>query len=67
MSERQTDRIEIFGRELTCLVCGHDQFWRREAQLNTATATFFDLDWANKSVTCVICNACGYIHWFYTQ
>ena len=59
--------VEIRGRELKCLVCGHDAFWKREAQLNTAGASFFNLDWANPSGVCYICAQCGYIHWFLPQ
>ncbi|MES1022890.1 hypothetical protein ABN584_08320 [Gloeocapsa sp. BRSZ] len=52
------------GRRLQCVVCEHDLFWRREAQLNTAIATLFNMDWANKSAICLVCDYCGYIHWF---
>lgn len=52
------------GRTLRCLICGYDLFLCREAQLNTAVATLFNLDWANKSAVCLICDQCGYIHWF---
>jgi hypothetical protein len=49
---------------LRCLVCDYDLFWRREAQLNTALATFFNLNWTNRSAVCLVCAQCGYIHWF---
>ncbi|ODA40818.1 hypothetical protein DSBG_2394 [Desulfosporosinus sp. BG] len=32
--------------------------------MNTATATFLNLDWLNKSATVLICTHCGYIQWF---
>lgn len=56
--------VEVQGKTLECLICGHDAFRRREALLNTAAATFFNFDWANKSGTCYVCARCGYIHWF---
>ncbi|HZM01413.1 MAG TPA: hypothetical protein VFC44_00190 [Candidatus Saccharimonadales bacterium] len=28
--------VEIQGRKLKCLVCSHDAFWKKVAQLNTA-------------------------------
>ena len=56
--------VEVQGRELKCLVCGHDCFHKREAQLNTATASFFNFDWANPTGACYVCAKCGYIHWF---
>lgn len=55
---------EIHGQVLKCQICGHDEFHRREAQLNTAGMTFLNLDWANPSATCFVCETCGHIHWF---
>lgn len=52
------------GRPLRCEICKHDRFWRREAQLNTAVATFFNFDWANATAVCYVCDGCGYVHWF---
>jgi hypothetical protein len=56
--------VDVLGEPLECHVCKHDRFRRRRAQLNTAVCSFFNLDWANKSATCVVCDRCGYIHWF---
>lgn len=57
-------KIEVKGRAIKCPVCGNDLFWSREAQLNTAVATFFNFDWANKSASCYVCTECTYIYWF---
>jgi predicted nucleic-acid-binding Zn-ribbon protein len=57
-------KVEMFGREFHCQVCGNNEFWRREAQLNTAIATFFNFDWADQTAICLVCDECGYIHWF---
>ncbi len=57
-------QYEIAGGLFRCHTCKNDLFWKREAQLNTAVATFFNLDWANKSATCLVCSECSYIHWF---
>jgi predicted nucleic-acid-binding Zn-ribbon protein len=56
--------VEIKGHELRCPICNNTSFWTKEAQLNTAVATFFNFDWANKSATCFICSECTYISWF---
>lgn len=56
--------IEIRGKPLKCLVCGHDEFHTRDAQLNTAGMSFLNLDWINPTGRCYICARCGYIHWF---
>jgi hypothetical protein len=57
-------RVMAAGRPLTCLICGYDEFNTRDAQLNTAAASFFGFDWANASATCHVCRHCGFIHWF---
>ena len=59
--------VEIRGSKLNCLVCKHDEFHKREAQLNTAAASFFGFDWANQTGLCYVCTECGYIHWFLPQ
>ena len=65
--EKKPMQVEIQGKPLRCEICGHDSFWHREAQLNTAVATFFNFDWANASAICYVCDGCGYIHWFLPQ
>ncbi|WP_017538362.1 hypothetical protein [Nocardiopsis halophila] len=52
------------GGTLSCLVCGNDTFHERRWQLNTAGATFFDVDFLNQSATCYVCSRCRHIHWF---
>ncbi len=56
--------VTVNGGPLRCQVCGYGEFRHRRAQLNTATATFFNFDWANPSADCFICDDCGYVHWF---
>jgi len=62
--EEEPQPVEVLGNELKCPVCGNQQFWTRRAQLNTAIATFFNLDWANRSATCFVCSECTHILWF---
>lgn len=52
------------GIKVVCPHCKNDIFQQGEAQLNTATATFFDLDWLNKSAKILVCTQCGLIQWF---
>jgi hypothetical protein len=61
---KEAEAVYILGKELVCEICHHKRFWQRKAQLNTAVATFFNFDWANPSALCVVCEKCGYIHWF---
>lgn len=62
--KKAPETITIQGKPLSCTVCGHQRFHTRKAQLNTAAASFFDFDWANKSAQCYVCEQCGHIHWF---
>lgn len=61
-SEPQT--VQIAGNELKCPICNNNLFWRRRAQLNSSVATFFKLDWTNRSATCHVCSKCTHISWF---
>ena len=54
----------IKGNKLECYVCKYDKFWARETLMNTPKMTFFKLDWANKRAQNLICDNCGYVHWF---
>ena len=56
--------IEVKGNPLSCPVCSNNLFWFRQAQLNTSVASFFGLDWANRSASCFVCSECTYIFWF---
>ncbi len=65
MFEPELQTFKVLGNDLNCLVCGSDTFWQREAKLNTGTAEFFGIAWANTSAACVVCANCGFIHWFH--
>ena len=62
--KKAPERVQVAGLDLRCEICKHDLFWRREAQLTTAVATFFSFDWANATAECYVCDGCGYVHWF---
>ncbi len=62
--EKEAHEVEIAGKVLRCEICHHTQFWERKAQLHSAVATFFNLEWAGPTARCVVCERCGYIHWF---
>ena len=59
-----TIAVEVLGKKLACAVCGNATFHERNSLLNTRAATFFKVDWANKTATNYICAQCGYIFWF---
>ena len=64
MFENKPKSYEVAGNALKCQVCGHDEFERREGQLNTSGMSFLNLDWLNPTALCFVCDRCGYIHWF---
>jgi hypothetical protein len=61
---READTVEVLGHPMRCEICKHDRFYSREGKVQTTAMTFFDLDWANASATCLVCEQCGYVHWF---
>ena len=64
MKDQPSERVRVGPKDLACLVCGHDRFWRRPALLNTAGATYLGFDWANHEATCFVCERCSHVHWF---
>lgn len=66
-SKDEPETFEIAGVQLHCEICKRQQFWHRRAQLHSAVATFFDVEWVSPSADCYVCAHCGYIHWFLPQ
>ncbi len=62
--EKIAEQVFVKGKKLKCNVCDNDKFFYRESQLNTAIASFFDLDFANKKAHCYVCENCTKIQWF---
>ncbi|GGC12244.1 hypothetical protein GCM10011352_43400 [Marinobacterium zhoushanense] len=54
----------INEREIVCPHCSQRQFILKQVLLNTSIASFFNMDWANKSASSLICMECGHILWF---
>lgn len=54
----------VVGNEMNCEICGHNLFFKRKGQINTAGLSFFELDWLNATANCVVCAQRGYVHWF---
>lgn len=52
------------GKSICCPHCEGRSFLRSKAQLNTASLTFFKLDWLDPSATTLLCVQCGQLHWF---
>jgi predicted nucleic-acid-binding Zn-ribbon protein len=62
--DKEAEPAIVGDKPFVCTVCGNDRFIHRRAQMNTAVATFFKLDWANRSAECLVCSKCRYVHWF---
>jgi len=60
----EAEEVQILGNPMSCEICHHNRFYQREGKIQTTGLTFFDLDWLNASATCVVCEKCGYVHWF---
>ena len=63
--KEEPQTVEVRGAPLRCLVCQHDTFYRREAQLHSKWATLLNTEWMAPRCDCVVCSQCGYIHWFF--
>ncbi len=63
-SRERPEPVQLGDVTLHCEICKGTEFWTRDAQLNTAVASFFSLEWTNPTASCFICSQCGYIHWF---
>jgi len=57
-------RYQAGDTDITCPCCQNDTFDKDYRQLNTKGATFFNLDWANRDATILICKKCTHISWF---
>jgi predicted nucleic-acid-binding Zn-ribbon protein len=66
-SDEDTEAVTVQGKPLRCQVCQNDRFWQQKAQLHSGFATFFDVEWASPTCTCVICSSCRYVHWFFPE
>lgn len=54
-------KVDVLGRPLACLVCGHDTFFERKAQMNSSTSSLLGIDWTDPEGQCVVCSRCGFI------
>lgn len=62
--DKVAEQVFLKGKKLKCGICANDQFFHREALLNTKAASILNVDWANKSANCYVCTNCSNIQWF---
>lgn len=58
---------KVAGKELRCSHCDSVEFFKSQAQLNTAGLTLLGLEFLNRSATTYLCKSCGKIEWFYSE
>ena len=63
--KEEPEPVIVLDKPPRCQVCEGTAFYTRHAALHGAAASFFNVEWASPSCTCVICSNCGYIHWFF--
>jgi hypothetical protein len=63
ISPSEAREVVVAGHHLRCQVCDFTRFHRREAQL-AAGGSAFGQDWTNSKAECLVCEQCGYVHWF---
>ena len=63
--EEEPQTVNVLDRPLRCVVCQHDTFYRRKAQLHSRFATIFDAEWTGPNCDCLVCSQCEYVHWFF--
>jgi predicted nucleic-acid-binding Zn-ribbon protein len=54
----------IAGRPVRCPHCGNQEFFDRQAMLNSRIRTVFNIDWFDPTATILVCSECGRIEWF---
>ena len=63
--KEQPQGVEVHDAPLRCVVCRHDTFYRREAQMHSGWATIMNMEWTGPLCECIVCSQCGYVHWFF--
>jgi hypothetical protein len=60
----QPEQVQMDGHSFRCLMCSHESFHRRKTHFDTALLTGLNPTWSDSPCYCLICDHCGYIHWF---
>jgi hypothetical protein len=63
----EAETATVRGKPFPRQAGGNDTFWQKRAQLHGAVLSLFDLEWASPTCDCLVCSACGYVHWFLPQ
>ncbi|MEO5917595.1 MAG: hypothetical protein ABIS50_25420 [Luteolibacter sp.] len=56
--------VIIADKQLRCLHCGHDQFFKSLRRLTTAEFDVLDLVFPHQTAETYVCSHCGRVEWF---
>ena len=59
--------VEVDGHKVQCLLCRHPTFQQRKSHLDMALVHSMNPDWVNREAYCLVCDHCGFIHWFLSR
>lgn len=59
MHKREVSQFEVKDVALKCLICGHDQFWKRPTMIALRGWNLSGL--AEQKAVNYVCNHCGFI------
>ena len=54
----------VRGKTVKCLACQNETFRTKRVLLNTMWLTYLGMDWLNRSARVLICEECGFMHWY---
>lgn len=55
---------EVDGHRLKCLMCHGESFHKRHSHVDVSLSTAMNPEWADRQVSVLVCDHCGFIHWF---
>jgi hypothetical protein len=69
MSVLKTEPVpaEIDGQPLKFLMCQGEAFHKRRSHIDVALSSVMSPDWADRETYCLVCDRCGFIHWFMSK
>jgi transcription elongation factor Elf1 len=56
--------LKLLDKKFQCLVCQHELFERNMAVLKAPGSMLANLGKTEVNATCLICEKCGFVHWF---
>ena len=64
LGKKEFGPVVVQGRQLSCVVCGHDTFWEHQIQLATPGLNLLSFEEFGRVAQSAVCARCGYVHMF---